>query len=140
MQELDLAYLAGLVDGEGHIGVRWVGASKGMWALSAGLGVYSSDLPVLLWCAEITGVGIVGLTHNQSPLSKKVQYRWRVTRLQHVLYILRLLWPYLKIKQDLADTVIEIVESYQGPQLQRGPDTVIQRRVLVQGRAAGSTI
>jgi hypothetical protein len=139
MQELDLAYLAGLVDGEGHIGVRWIQVN-GTWRLEAALGVYSSYLPVLEWCAEITGVGIVRPHTNSSALTRLPMYRWQVRRADHLLQILRPLYFHLKIKQNLADVVIEMVESYIGPQLQPGVSTVTQRQTRVQRVAAGSTI
>jgi hypothetical protein len=138
MQELDLAYLAGLVDGEGHIGVRWI-QINGTWRPEAALGVYSSNLPVLEWCAEITGVGRVSPHTNGSALTRLPMYRWQVRRADHLLQILRPLYFHLKIKQNLADVVIEMVESYIGPQLQPGVSTVTQRQVRVT-RAAGSTI
>lgn len=76
MNNTDAAYLAGLVDGEGHIGIRWNKGVSG-WLLAPGLSVGSSDLPVLQWCYSVTGVGRVRYTLNQSPLSHKEQYKWQ---------------------------------------------------------------
>jgi hypothetical protein len=93
------------------------------------LGIYSSDLPVLEWCASITGVGRVRYTMNQSVLAVKPQYKWIVTARLDILGILRQIAPYMHIKQAIADRMIEELESYQGPTPTAGYSTVVQRQI-----------
>jgi hypothetical protein len=129
------------VDGEGHIGIRWGQISSGLWSMQPGLSLHSTDRAVLYWVAELTGVGRVRYTLNKSPLARKEQYKWQVSRLVHILLVLRQIAPYMHIKWEMAHRMIEELESYQGPQLRPGYSTVVQvKQVAVPFRGGrGST-
>jgi len=124
----EIGYLAGLIDGEGHIGIRWSGSTKG-WQMIPAVIVSSSDLVVLQWCAQVTGIGRVRYTLNQSPLSRKEQYKWHVQKFADILWLLRQIVFHMHIKQDVAHRMIEEMEAYHGITPTAGYSTVVQRQV-----------
>jgi len=94
---VDAAYLAGIVDGEGSIVElkRKDGSVKGHRLMVA-----NTDLGLLNWCVDITGVGNLSLQHKQHVYYKDC-YSWRVTGIKARSIMWQLL-PYLKIKLDKA--------------------------------------
>jgi hypothetical protein len=74
-------------------------------------------------------MGLIRYTQNQSPLSKLPQYKWHVGRAPDVLWLLRQIVWYMHIKREIADRMIEEIESYQGPRLAPGWTTVTQKQV-----------
>jgi hypothetical protein len=130
LSNVDAAYLAGLVDGEGHIGIRWKHNSyTDKWICVPGFGVASTDLAVLLWCRGITGVGNVRRSSVSNPLSQKPGFAWIVGKRLDILWVLQQIVWYMHIKRDVAHLMIEELESYQGPQLQPGYNTAVRRQV-----------
>jgi hypothetical protein len=125
-QPVDCAYLAGLVDADGHIGLRWDRSfSTGKWLIVAGFGVGSIDLPTLQWCYQTFPFGSLKPKAQISPISKKPQYEWRVYKRRQILFLLRLIEPYMHTKRATAQRMIEEIESYSGARLAPGWTTVV---------------
>ena len=118
--ESDIAYIAGLFDGEGSIHIKRGVENKKKHNGKPGRRVSNSmrismeitmtDESVLRWLHEVLGVG----TLNRKPRKGRrkdgtrylMQYRWRCT-FRDAYYVCRLLWPYAHTKLPKIQQVIE---------------------------------
>ena len=121
----DIAYIAGLFDGEGSIyyakrrekkkkhngeGYRYSNSQR------ISMEITMTDRSVLEWVHEVLGVG----TLNKKPrkgLRKDgtkylMQYRWRCT-FRDAYYVCRLLWPYAHTKLPKIQQVIDHYGDYK---------------------------
>jgi hypothetical protein len=91
------AYLAGLVDGEGSI-IATQRNSKGRhtWRLQ----VANTQMVLLDWCIEATGVGTIVTTKRKS--EKHQDGHWWQCYSWNAYDVLRQIAPYMTIKKDLA--------------------------------------
>lgn len=108
-----LAWVAGLIDGEGCIYIRKRTEKapsrkerSPSYALS--LTVKMTHKPTIEELKNIFGVGRI---HRETPgkLNKKVSWRWAVST-QEGADILRMILPYLKVKREEAELAIEFSE------------------------------
>ena len=121
--DTDLAYIAGLFDGEGSIHFRRVVEKKkkhkgGGYRISNSLRlsmeITMTDQSVLAWLHEVLKVG----TLNKKPrkgLRKDgtkylMQYRWRCT-FRDAYYVCCLIWPWAHTK---LPKIQQVIEHYQG--------------------------
>jgi hypothetical protein len=102
--EVDLAYLAGIIDGEGTIckpkssgGVRWQ------------FYVGNTDLNLMNWLEPIGG--LMGKREKPKPNYKQM-YVWRIYRQSDICKLLKSVVPYMIIKKDAALQAIEEIEQY----------------------------
>lgn len=100
---LELAYVAGLIDGEGHIGLR-VGKSAHQTA------VYRE----VLLAVGMTDEGIIRELHDQfggylhveeRADGHRTMYRWQLTS-DRAVEVLRSIQPWLRVKSEQAAIVI----------------------------------
>ena len=121
--DTDLAYIAGLFDGEGSIHFRRGVEKKkkhkcGCYRISNSLRlsmeITMTDQSVLAWLHEVLKVG----TLNKKPrkgLRKDgtkylMQYRWRCT-FRDAYYVCCLIWPWAHTK---LPKIQQVIEHYQG--------------------------
>ena len=121
--DTDLAYIAGLFDGEGSIyfkrGIEKKKKHTGKGhrlsnSLRLSMEITMTDQSVLIWVHEILGVG----TLNKKPrkgLRKDgtkylMQYRWRCT-FRDAYYVCCLIWPWAHTK---LPKIQQVIEHYQG--------------------------
>ena len=120
LSESDIAYIAGLFDGEGSIHIKRGIENKKKHNGKPGRRVSNSmrismeitmtDESVLRWLHEVLGVG----TLNRKPRKGRrkdgtkylMQYRWRCT-FRDAYYVCKLLWPYAHTKLPKIQQVIE---------------------------------
>ncbi len=101
----DLAYLAGILDGEGSIVLR-KNAQGRQYVVVA---IYNNDRGLIDWLAEIGGY----LTTVQPRgISKAVGYMWKIQSNQDVLPFLQALLPYMRIKRQKAEGAINIAAEW----------------------------
>lgn len=105
-----LAYLAGLIDGEGciHIGRKYEGGRSGAHALQ--VQVSNSDVRMMVWLSKEFGgrVSPVKRTGPQSGYPRKRQmYVWVICAM-NAAQILTAVYPYLVVKQDQADVALAL--------------------------------
>jgi len=124
MTENEVAYIAGLFDGEGSI---YYARRKEKKKKHNGKGYRTSmtqrinmeiamtDEHVIRWVHEVLNVGTVvekrkkGLRKNGTPYLK--QWKWRCT-FREAYYVCRLLWPYAHTKLHKIEQVIDHYEPY----------------------------
>ena len=115
----DIAYIAGLFDGEGSIHFKRApekkkkhkGKSGYRWSNSLRLSmeITMTDKSVLVWVHEVLGVG----TLTKKPRKGKrvdgtkylMQYRWRCT-FRDAYFVCCLLWPYAHTKLAKINQII----------------------------------
>ena len=119
----DVAYIAGLFDGEGSIyyakrkekkkkhngkGYRYSMSQR------ISMEITMTDEHVIRWVHEVLNVGTVvekrkkGLRKNGTPYLK--QWKWRCT-FREAYYVCRLLWPYAHTKLNKIE---KIIDHYSG--------------------------
>ena len=117
--QLELAYIAGLFDGEGCVQFKKRIETKGR--LKSGkikrsnstiitLEISMTDLPIIRWIHKILKVGAVNLNiKNKSPSSKphhKDQWRWRCSH-RDALKVAKLIIPYARVKRKKLQQIIK---------------------------------
>lgn len=109
VSRINLAYLAGLMDGEGSIFVQRVKTrspkmSRTGYHYRGGFAVSMTDLKIIKWCAEMTGCGAIS-SPKRCKKHHRPGHRWSVWS-QQASALLLLLLPYLKLKKPNAENFI----------------------------------
>jgi len=118
--EVDIAYIAGLFDGEGSIQIRRAMEKKKKHkgkpgyrmsnSMRINMEITMTDKSVLVWVHEVLGVGtlrpktVKGLRKNGTPYLP--QYKWRCT-FRDAYHVCCLLWPFAHTKLPKIQEVIE---------------------------------
>ena len=120
LSESDIAYIAGLFDGEGSIHIKRGIESKKKHNNKPGRRISNSmrismeismtDESVLRWVHEVLGCGTV-IKKPRKGLRKDgtkylMQWKWRCT-FRDAYYVCRLLWPYSHTKLSKIQKVID---------------------------------
>jgi hypothetical protein len=111
LSETDIAYIAGLFDGEGSITYKKYNERKkkgnqvkyyNCWRIS--MEIAMTDKSVLVWLHEVLGCG----TLNKKPRKNghKMQWRWRCV-FRDAYYVCTLLWPHAHVKLPKIQKVID---------------------------------
>lgn len=108
IKDIDLAYTAGLLDGEGHIGIHKSknGFRKGVpreLKYSARLMIANTNIDIMHWLQLNFGGSIAKDVRDGN---RKDCYRWQIYG-NKMLEFLKLVAPYLKIKSSQAKIVID---------------------------------
>ena len=121
MKDTELAYIAGIVDGEGYIGAEQINPGKSggyqrrmRWHIRVGVGI--TDKEVVDYLKDKLG-GSVHVRNRQSDRWKTCYY-WRVTA-GNAKQVLLSLMPYLKIKKERAKLAIKIQNLRELPREKR---------------------
>ena len=114
--QTDIAYLAGLFDGEGNIQYKQYmrkrrNNEKAYPTWSIRMEVSMTDESVIRYIHQVLGVGTVSKRPpHKTSMGKKMQYRWRCG-FRDAYYVCRLFWPYSHVKlpqiQKIVDHYIE---------------------------------
>ena len=119
MRESDIAYLAGLFDGEGSLQCKkgWERKKKHKGkgyrmsnSMRISMEIAMTDESVIRWVHETLQVGSV-IKRNVKGLNKagkkyKTQWRWRCT-FREAYYVCRLIWPYVQVKLHKVEQLID---------------------------------
>lgn len=105
MRDIELGYVAGILDGEGSITIQPYANNRVM------VRVASTDIDILHKVHNFTGVGTV-YERKTKQLNRKPSWEWVVTNQQHVLTLLSTVFPLLsKRRQEKAFEAILILEN-----------------------------
>ena len=106
--ETDIAYIAGLFDGEGTVDYkqRWEKRPKGkrykVWRITAAIEM--TDQHVLAWLHEVLGFGT--LNEKKKRPGRKIIWRWRCS-FREALVFAKLLWPHAQTKLHKLEQIID---------------------------------
>lgn len=105
--DTDLAWAAGFIDGEGHIGINMAGDSTQM-----AVSVSNTDLRSIKRFAELFG----GKLHYTTPGTggKRPVHYWRAAG-HGAAGVLRQVYPYLVIKKEQADVAFDYAATLLPP-------------------------
>ena len=106
-----LAYLAGVIDGEGCIGIRKTkraGPFKST-RYSAILAVGNTSRPVIEQLIAVFGLGCV--TYRYPTKTKRACYLWSASSLG-AQRVLRMVFPYLIVERQQAAVLLEFVDDF----------------------------
>ena len=121
----DIAYIAGLFDGEGTVDFakrKEKKRGKTYTVQRIALRIEMTDESVINWVHETLGVGTVR-KRNRSP-SRKAHWKdaWIYTvRFRQALYVSKLLWPHAQVKLHKLE---QIIDHYE-PRAQELGDNVV---------------
>lgn len=107
----DLAYLAGIIDGEGSLAAHRNGNKKGLW-YTPRLSIYNTDLQLIEWCRDVLaelGAGSHIGSHVREH-GRRVQYVLTIQRLKALRVCLPHIIPFLKQKRFRGELLLEFCE------------------------------
>ena len=120
LSESNIAYIAGLFDGEGSIHIKRGIENKKKHnnkpgrrlsnSMRISMEIAMTDEAVIRWVHETLQVGSV-IKRNVKGLNKagkkyKTQWRWRCT-FREAYYVCRLIWPYVQVKLHKVEQLID---------------------------------
>jgi hypothetical protein len=118
LSNVEKAYLAGLIDGEGYIGIlrNKRGNKKSFhstWPIvfTPVIKVAMIDRPVIEWLYATLGGSFE--TRKPTMLNQRESYGW-TCRKASVATILKLIYPYLRVKKPHADIIFEYMTTRDG--------------------------
>ena len=133
MKETDVAYIAGLFDGEGSINItrrperKKKHKGKGYRvsnSMRISMEISMTDQSVLIWLHEVLGVGT--LTDKPRKGRRKdgtkylMQYRWRCT-FRDAYYVCCLIWPFAHTK---LPKIQQVLNHYSKQSSEKSADIV----------------
>ena len=117
MSDTNIAYIAGLFDGEGCVSYKqYMRKSphnkKAYPTWSIRMEIAMTDKSILKWVHEVLGVGTVNPKRYKTKYTVgwKKQWRWRCQH-REAYYVARLLWPYAHVKLDKIQKIIDHYSS-----------------------------
>lgn len=111
----EAAYLAGLVDGEGHISIYGGYGKSDPHRFRIALGIANTSLLMLDWVRMTTGVGGISSQGQPTPRQKPV-FQWNISS-ENAYAVLAQIKPYLIVKPDRAALVMQFQERLRDPAL-----------------------
>lgn len=106
-----LAYIAGLVDGEGYIGIK-KDQVKGRGinpVYYERMSIAQTDKEMVNLFLDFFECGKIYL-HKHSKLSKQGYWSWETSNLK-AIFVIKQIYPYLRIKKPEADLVLKLYKN-----------------------------
>jgi|TARA_R100001480_G_scaffold60208_2_gene72786 hypothetical protein len=128
MNDTDVAYIAGLFDGEGCVSYKQYMRKRPhnkkpypTWQIR--LEIAMTDKSILIWVNEMLGVGTVGEKRYKTKYTKgwKKQWRWRCSH-RDAFKVCCLLFPYAHVK---LGEIQKIIQHYSDRKLKVMNDNVV---------------
>jgi len=111
INKTDCIYIAGLLDGEGCIGLNLTTTSLNKRCYYPHISITNTNKEVLEWVKITVGKGTVTLKPNKNP-NYKQSYHWRIYGYLAIQFIKKI-YPYLKIKKLQAETIMQYQKTIQ---------------------------
>lgn len=133
MKKTDLAYTAGIIDGEGciHISRQWDKRYKGCYKYSLSVSVASTDEWLCKWLHFAWGGSVHYATKNNPKW--RPSWVWQLSSKQACKFLKTIL-PYLRIKRPQAEIAIEFQSRQQVGGRRTPEESVLKEanRILLQ--------
>lgn len=105
LEKWQLAYIGGIMDGEGSI---YLSTSKGNTPVVAGVAVTMTSIECVDFLHRITGMGYIQM--YKRPGKYKTAYKWTIASRLEIYLFLKAVHPYLLVKEKQANIMLEFVE------------------------------
>jgi len=104
LTETQKAYLAGLLDGEGCVGIQKKRSSskRHEYDFDTRVIITNSNYSAICWIKEVTGLGCAYQYKRSSNIKWNVVHRWVVVS-RNAREFLNAIYPYLIIKKEITD-------------------------------------
>jgi hypothetical protein len=112
IEEIDLAYIAGFIDGEGCITIVRInktGTKELLWHRPV-LAIYNTNRDILNWIQVVLGVGSV-CSASLGPPARKQCWRYSVSN-SAAIRVIEKVMPYLKVKKLQAAILLRYKDTY----------------------------
>ena len=125
--KLDIAYIAGLFDGEGNVSYKKYpkkrkGSKKDYMTWNIRLEISMTDKDVIELVHETLMCGSVAKKPpGKGQIGKKMQYRWRCSH-RDALHVCKLLWPHTVVKLHKIEQIID----HNEPNIQELGDNIVE--------------
>jgi len=127
--EATIGYVAGMVDAEGYIGLCVIHNRRGVKSVSKVLQITNTNMEALAFCQKVIGGNI-----NRTGCTTKPCWALRIANGESILRALKILYPYLIVKREIAKLMIEFCESrdanYAKPFVTREMEIVTEMKKL----------
>ena len=115
IRESDIAYIAGLFDGEGSVDFKRRKEKRGKYitnAMNITMRIEMTDQSILRWVHEVLKVGTVRKRNRSPSVKPHWKDRWTYTvRHRDAYYLSCLLYPYAHVK---LEKIHQIINHYDG--------------------------
>jgi len=129
MNKEELAYTAGIIDGEGCIRLAKRGNTNGLVSYYIGVEVGMTNKDIIYWLKDKYGGSI---TIRNSHGNRKTRYDWSL-RTKMAVDFLKMIYPYLRVKKYNADIALR----FQSRRRHRGNCNNIKgRRIMTSEELA----
>lgn len=108
MSDIELAYLAGIVDGEGSIGLYY---SRTHNVPKVSLAVINTDFRLRDWVMSMIPWAKIHERDRENSLGKRRCWTWTVKNREQVNTILSAICPYMVVKADQAKLVLSLLND-----------------------------
>jgi hypothetical protein len=108
----EIGYIAGVLDGEGHIRLRLSQGKNGGRSISPIMLIANTNLELLNKCRKILGVGVIKKTNPSKKTAVRKQcYQLRILGIAKIKTILEILLPELTVKREQAKLILVFCKS-----------------------------
>ena len=111
MRDTDIAYIAGLFDGEGSIDFKRRKEKRGKYttnAMQITMRIEMTDQSILKWIHATLKLGTVRKRNRSRSVKKHWKDRWVYTlRFRQAYQVCCLIWPYAHVKLDKIQQIID---------------------------------
>ena len=111
MRDTDIAYIAGLFDGEGSIDFKRRKEKRGKYttnAMQITMRIEMTDQSILKWIHDTLKLGTVRKRNRSPSVKKHWKDRWVYTlRFRQAYQVCCLIWPYANVKLDKIQQIID---------------------------------
>ena len=122
--KIKLAYLAGLLDGEGHFSILY--DKKGKTKFNGVVGIVKTDPSMIHWLKDNFGGSIYHWKGKSKKPHWKEKYEWRVYS-YHMTDLVKRVLPYLVVKKQHAKILLDFRKTYVKGRAFRGNEIFEKR-------------
>lgn len=133
-----LAYIAGLIDGEGHLGIMYTQSARGKNYICLVI-VRMTDRVAIDFLVEHLG-GRISFQSSNTKNHKGI-FQWRIYGVRAYRFI-QYIRPWLKVKAPQADIIIDFHQRYSLPKIGRNKPQIakqVGREAIIKLRVLGNT-
>jgi hypothetical protein len=133
LSQLDLAYIAGFIDGEGCISVHMKKLKRGSVSFATHFDIINTNLEILKWIKDILDCGIIEKKAKTKGWKQCYHLFFRINEIE---LILPKLLEHLKVKHEQARLVLDFLQldrtrgnNYVDPE-------ILQEKIIISAQLA----